>query len=189
MEYMFLSIALVTFFIIVTKYFPKYKNKNISYQKNNIDNQKINLILNTDFKTSPLMNKEEYKVYMSLQNLLFKEYKQKYLLFPQVGLGGFIKTLNDFNSISQREKKAFWAIGYLRADFLIIDAFGNPVLVIEYQGNGHYINNNTTERDTRKRVVCEKVGIRLIEIFSYYKNEDENKIKAILDNYFNKKHS
>lgn len=154
-------------------------------EKSNID--KLKLIQNTDFKTYPLMTKEEFKIYQFLQELLSSQYKsKKYRLFTQVAMGGFITTFKEFDSCSKEEKQAFWAINHLRVDFLIINKMGNPILVIEYQGSGHYQNGNKTEkimeRDTRKRSVCQKVGISFVEIFSELTEHNKYQISTILDN-------
>ncbi|OOF37977.1 hypothetical protein BKK49_10710 [Rodentibacter rarus] len=83
------------------------------------------------------------------------------------------------------KEKHFFSINQLRADFLIIDRFGKPVLVIEYQGTGHRLNNST-DRDTRKRYACNKVGIELIEILGKEDQSYLNKVILFLDNHKNK---
>ncbi|OOF41480.1 hypothetical protein BKK51_10770 [Rodentibacter trehalosifermentans] len=189
------------FFLFLIKELAKSKSKN-KYRKKRIpkfsndyfndknlletQNERIKSLLNTDLKSVSLMNKEEFLIFQSLEKLLNERFvKQKYRLFTQVGLGGFIKTKKSERICSEDERKAFFSINQLRADFLIIDRFGKPVLVIEYQGTGHRLNNST-DRDTRKRYACNKVGIELIEILGKEDQSYLNKVILFLDNHQNK---
>ena len=53
---------------------------------------------------------------------------------------------------------AFRPINAKRCYFLIIDRFGQPVIVIEYQGSGH-LQNHAVERDAIERTALESAGI------------------------------
>lgn len=145
-------------------------------------NDKIKQLLNAEFKACSLMNKAEFKVFRKLETLLTEQHgHQHYRLFSEVGLGAFIQPQNRV----KENQDAFWLINHLRADFLIVDRFGLPVLVIEYQGSGHRINNST-DRDTRKRYACQKVGVELIEILEQFEPQYEQKISLLLNNHYNK---
>ena len=58
---------------------------------------------------------------------------------------------------------AFRSINSKRLDFLMIDAYGMPVLAVEYQGHGHF-SDTTFMRDAVKREALRKAGIRLLEV-------------------------
>jgi hypothetical protein len=56
-----------------------------------------------------------------------------------------------------------WDINSKRADFLVVDNRGWPLLAIEYQGRGHY-RGNASKRDAVKRTVLARAGIHYIEV-------------------------
>lgn len=174
-----------------TKRIIKYRREEpvFYYQEDNkssFQNERIKQILNTNFKSRQLMNKAEYKVFCALEKLLLEKHReQNYRLFVQVGLGGLIDPPKKLDDCTKEEKDAFWAINHLRADFLIIDRFGKPVLVIEYQGSGHRVENSS-DRDTRKRYACQKVGVDLIEVFEHSKEFECEKISLLLNAHYAK---
>ncbi|TYA27464.1 DUF2726 domain-containing protein [Aggregatibacter actinomycetemcomitans] len=118
------------------------------------------------------MNKSEFNIFKSLTDLLNDEkYKGKnFRLFSQVGLGGIINTKTPYKSASQNEKNAFLAINSLRADFIILDCLGYPVVLIEYNGYGHNIEN-PAYRDIRKQYACQQVNLPLV---IFYFKDDKN---------------
>ncbi len=97
------------------------------------ENDRIKKLLATNLEPCSLMNKSEFRTFQALSNLLnSKHQNQGYRLFSQVSLGGFIQINNNerYQHWTKIEKDAFWAFNSLRADFLIIDIYGKPVLVI-----------------------------------------------------------
>ncbi len=155
------------------------------------ENDRVKKILSTNLKPSSLMNKSEFRTFQALNNLLNREHKgQGYRLFSQVSLGGFIQVNNSdrYENWTKIEKDVFWAFNSLRADFLIIDAYGKPVLVVEYQGQGHRISNSS-DRDLRKRYACQKAGIELVEVLERFEETDASKISLFLHNYYEKKNN
>ncbi|TCP12901.1 uncharacterized protein DUF2726 [Bisgaardia hudsonensis] len=133
--------------------------------------------MNADFQKAPLMNKCEYKLYIRLIKLLNEQYYNKGLrLFSQVSMGEFLKS---------KDSEAFKLINSKRVDFLIINNIGLPVVVIEYQGNGHF-DNNFIERDAIKREVCRKVGIEFIEIKPEYDELEFDFIARALNSVISK---
>ncbi len=168
-------------------YYPKsqYFEKTQEEFEKEKENDRIKNILGTNLKPYPLMNKSEFRTFQALNNLLNSQHnKQGYRLFSQVSLGGFIK-VNSSQNWTKIEKNAFGAFNSLRADFLIIDVYGKPVLVIEYQGKGHRISNSS-DRDLRKRYACQKAGIELIEVLERFEETDAEKVSLILNNYYEK---
>ncbi len=152
------------------------------------ENDRIKKLLATNLEPCSLMNKSEFRTFQALNNLLnSKHQNQGYRLFSQVSLGGFIQVNNNggYQNWTKIEKDAFWAFNSLRADFLIIDIYGKPVLVIEYQGKGHRVNNSS-DRDIRKRYACQRAGIELIEVLERFEETDAGKVSLILNNYCEK---
>lgn len=176
MEYCLIGIIAILFLILYKKNI-KSKEETASYEKRTIVNassEKISEILKTEYTIKPIMYKGEFRVYSELQELLLKNFQNKYTfrIFPQIALGCFIE--NADNNIK-----------YLRADFVIVSPRGYPIIVIEYQGDGHY-SNNFLERDRRKRIACENAGIRLIEVSSNFGKKYLEDVSEILDSYVKK---
>lgn len=65
------------------------------------------------------------------------------------------------------DKEAHFAINSKRVDFLIVDKNGCAVIVIEYQGQGHY-QDNAAKRDAVKREDCLKAGVIFLEFQPNY---------------------
>lgn len=184
MEYILLGIIIVVirillFFIYRKNVNPSKKKRYFLKKQTNINEytsaEKISKILKTEYTTKPIMYKGEFRVYCELQELLSKKFQDKYTfrVFPQIILGCFIE--NADNNIK-----------YLRADFVIINQSGFPIIVVEYQGDGHYNSNDFLERDRRKRIACENAGIRLIEVPSDFGKKYLEDVSEILQNYINK---
>lgn len=133
----------------------------------------LQVVANAGYSKRKLMNKEEYKLYLLLFNLLEEQYKGRNLrLFCQVSMGEFIRT---------EDSTAFGLINSKRVDFLIINAFGDPIIVIEYQGKGHF-QKNAIERDAIKKEACRKADIYYLEFtYNYTKLEIEQRISHILN--------
>ncbi|MDH3002029.1 DUF2726 domain-containing protein [Pasteurella multocida] len=150
--------------IILTK---KRKNKKRYAYSDFRPPSKLEILSNAEFKKSNLMNKSEYTLFTQLENLLNTQQNGKYFrLFSQVAMGEFIQA-NDSN--------AFHLINNKRVDFLIIDKDCQPIVVIEYQGSGHY-QNNAVERDVIKKECCRKANIDYIEFAPNYDELDFQRV-------------
>ena len=64
----------------------------------------------------------------------------------------------------QARLAAFNAISQKRVDFLLTDANRRPVLVVEFQGSGHWANG-AAKRDAVKAAALSKAGIPLVQVF------------------------
>ena len=124
------------------------------------------------FRQKRLLNKSEYKLLCQLEFWL-RTRSDGHRLFAQVLLGEVLQ-IEDVN--------AFRAINAKRCDFLIIDRFGWPVIVIEYQGSGHF-QNHAVERDAIKRTALESAGITFMEILHGY---EWDKVKLRLEDVIQK---
>jgi hypothetical protein len=83
-------------------------------------------------------------------------------LFAQVSYGAFLEATARAD-LEETRKAANHALIRKRADFLIIDRYGNPTAVLEYQGDGHY-QGNAHDRDHAKRIACHAAGIPFIQV-------------------------
>ena len=124
-------------------------------------------VVGQKFKPKRLMNRREYELYRLLERWV-REKDGGYRLFAQVSLGEILQI---------EAYKAFRAINAKRCDFLIIDWRGLPVIVIEYQGRGHF-QNHASERDAIKRTAVESAGIAFVEVFHNY---DWNTVQTQLE--------
>lgn len=108
-----------------------------------------------------LMNKPEFALYCELCALVATG-RAGHRLFAQVAFGAFLEVMarEDRREIADA---AYHAVHRKVADFLLIDRFGNPVAVIEYQGAGHY-QGNAHARDHAKRVACQRANIHFVEV-------------------------
>ncbi len=77
-----------------------------------------------------------------------------YRVFAQTSLGEILKS---------SDHDAFHSINSKRADILVIDAGGWPVLAVEYQDDGHY-QSAPAARDAVKKDVLRKAGVRHLEV-------------------------
>jgi hypothetical protein len=107
------------------------------------------------------MNKPEFVLFLELERIVAQG-RAGHRLFAQVSFGAFLEATSRAD-LTQIRDAAFYSVQRKVADFLLIDKFGNPVAVIEYQGDGHY-QGNAHDRDHAKRVACQRAGIPYIEV-------------------------
>ena len=104
------------------------------------------------------VNSEAYKVMVIIEKWVAAHYPG-YRVFPEISLGTFIKADTD---------EAFKSISGKRSDFLVVDKFGGPFLVIEYNGTGHKLDRNKPEiargRRRVKALALEKVNVPMAVI-------------------------
>jgi hypothetical protein len=114
-------------------------------------------VTSASFTKKHLMNKEEVQVFYEIENILqyVKDKTQKkYRVMAQVAMGEIM---------ASKDKEAFFAINSKRADFIIINSCGNPIVAVEYQGGGHY-QGNAPIREAIKKEALRKAGIDCIEV-------------------------
>ncbi|WP_176223459.1 DUF2726 domain-containing protein [Lonsdalea britannica] len=85
-------------------------------------------VSNNDFGRRKLMNKDEYCLFKRIEKLLNDRHCY-FRIFPQVSLGEILYS---------KDKNAYSSINSKRVDFVIINAYGDPCAVVEFQGTGHY---------------------------------------------------
>lgn len=108
-----------------------------------------------------LMNKPEFSLYCELQQLLARS-RDGQRLFAQVSFGAFLEATARAD-LEDIKKAAYFSVQRKVADFVIIDRVGLPVIVIEYQGDGHY-QGRAHDRDHAKRIACQMAGVPLMEV-------------------------
>ncbi|HHE3605447.1 TPA: DUF2726 domain-containing protein [Pasteurella multocida] len=167
-----LAIFIFIFKVIMIILTKKRKNKNRHTYSDFKQSNKLEILSKAEFRKSNLMNKSEYALFTQLKTLLDTQQNGKYFqLFSQVAMGEFIQ-VNDSN--------AFHLINQKRVDFLIIDKDCQPIVVIEYQGSGHY-QNNAVERDAIKKESCRKANIDYIEFTPDYDELDFQRVLKIVN--------
>lgn len=117
-----------------------------------VESKSIDIAHNSDFYRVNLLNHSEIRVFNELQ----KNLKSDFFIYPQVSLGEIIKAKN-------KNISAFNIINSKRVDFLIVNQRFNPIIAIEYHGQGHY-RGNYKVRDEVKRITLEKAGIIYLAI-------------------------
>jgi hypothetical protein len=108
----------------------------------------------------PLLNRSEQRLHAALSIALAELNRGDLFLMTQVSYGEFL---------ASKHRSTFLSFNSKRADFVVTDRDFNPVLVIEYQGSGHWGANwisrrNANHRDAIKRKVLRRAGIQLLEI-------------------------
>ena len=134
----------------------------------------IQHVMGATFQKKRLMNSEEYGLFKQLERMLRRN-TQGLRLFSQVSLGEIIQST---------DRTAFLRINSKRCDFVIIDRFGNALVVIEYQGSGHF-QGDSSHRDEVKRLALRKASIPTVEIlFGYEWLDVESELKKELGEVF-----
>ena len=125
----------------------------------------------------PLLNRSEQRLHAALSITLAELNRADLYLMTQVSYGEFL---------ASKHRSTFLSFNSKRADFVVTDRDFNPVLVIEYQGRGHWGTNwisrrNTTHRDAVKRKVLRRARIQLLEIHDGFSLADvRDKLGALL---------
>ncbi|MBK5933212.1 uncharacterized protein DUF2726 [Rhodovulum imhoffii] len=114
-----------------------------------------------DFYPRKPVNPEAYKAVFSVVERTLAEITPKHRLLAEVSMGSFLGTSNEKGTRGQ-QNLAFRSINSKRVDFLVIDEFGYPKLVIEYHGSGHF-QGSAEARDEVKRRALKRAGIPLLE--------------------------
>ncbi|SDH69593.1 DUF2726 domain-containing protein [Roseospirillum parvum] len=155
----------------------KQKNKRIfkRYDLSDAGNQ-LRFIEEVKLYRKRPINRESYEHFRYIEQHL-KNRQEGLRILAEVGLGAFIGT-SDAASTEKQRKRAFSSYNSKRVDFLVIDAFGNPAVAIEYHGSGHHLSPDAVARDAVKKRALQKAGIELLEI---YPNAHKPEVLARLD--------
>jgi hypothetical protein len=107
------------------------------------------------FETRRVLSRSEYHVFKVIEDDVAAA-RRGYRVFAQTSLGEILRSpcSNAFASINSK-----------RADILVIDPYGWPILAVEYQGSGHY-QGTAAARDAVKKEALRKAGVRYIEVLA-----------------------
>ncbi len=113
------------------------------------------------FQKQRVLNSSEYRVFKIIENEV-ATFGNGHRVFAQTCLGEILKS---------SDQDAFHSINSKRADILVIDGGGWPVLAVEYQGQGHYQNTAMT-RDAIKKEALRSAGVRYLEVYPADSDEE-----------------
>jgi len=115
--------------------------------------QQLNAVMAASFYKQRVLSRSEYHIFKIIEDevaILGKGYR----VFAQTSLGEILKS---------PDQNAFHSINSKRADILVIDGGGWPVLAVEYQGDGHY-RGAAAARDAVKKEALRKAGVQHLEV-------------------------
>ena len=115
--------------------------------------QQINAVMAASFRKQRVLSYVEYRVFKIIEDEVARLAKG-YRVFAQTCLGEILKS---------SDQRAFHSINSKRADILVVDRGGWPVLAVEYQGAGHY-QNTAAARDAVKKEALRKAGVQHLEV-------------------------
>ncbi len=115
----------------------------------------LRLVTGSGFRARKLMSKPEARVFYVAERAL-RSTGSRCRVMAQVNLGEIL---------SCTDKRAFSAVNSKRVDMLIISSSGDPLLAIEYQGEGHY-QSDAPARDAVKKEALRQAGIGYLEVSS-----------------------
>ncbi len=115
--------------------------------------QQLSAVMAASFEKQRVLSGPEYRVFRVIEKELAATHRG-YRVFGQTSLGEILQSPST---------DAFRAINSKRADILVIDPWGWPVLAVEYQGEAHY-QGTAAARDAIKKEALRKAGVRHIEV-------------------------
>ncbi|WP_025287628.1 DUF2726 domain-containing protein [Granulibacter bethesdensis] len=139
------------------------EQRKLNKKKNDLSNteNQRRFISQCDMQAKQPVNGEAVKVLYAIEEYI-KTCRPEWRFAFEVSLGAFVATAG--KSGDWYQDQAFKSYNSKRADFLLIDRYGKPVMVIEYNGSGHNLSEKAADRMAVKRLVLEKAGIPLLEI-------------------------
>lgn len=170
-----LKIFFILFFLIVLSGCGyEYKEQNKRYNQNtqrptsptpNNPSDNIAITRRSKYSRQKLLNNPERDLYWKLVTICKNN---KVIISAQVNLGEILQSEEGYKTIQCK-----------RCDFCITDRSFNPLVVIEYNGSGHF-NDTSKERDEIKKTAIESSGIALFIITENNKVGTLNEIKKFL---------
>ena len=123
--------------------------------------RQLNAVMAASFSKQRVLSRSEYHVFKIIENEV-ATFGKGHRVFAQTSLGEILRS---------SDRDAFHSINSKRADVLVIDGGGWPVLAVEYQGDGHY-QNMAAARDAVKKEALRKAGVRHLEVYPADSDED-----------------
>jgi hypothetical protein len=113
----------------------------------------LKAVMAASFRKQKVLRRAEYRVFKIVEDEAATLHKG-HRVFAQTCLGEVLKS---------SDESAFHSINSKRADILVVDRAGWPVLVVEYQGDGHY-QSMAAARDAVKKEALRKAGVQHLEV-------------------------
>ena len=142
-------------------YGPKFRQNDLSDPA-----QQLSAVMMASFEKQRVMNAGEYRAFKIVEQEV-RSSGQGFRVFAQTNLGEVLQSKND---------DAFRSINSKRADIIIIDRGGWPVLAVEHQGKGHY-QGKAAARDAVKKEALRKAGVGYVEVFEH-DSEDQIRLRV-----------
>ena len=138
-----------------THYRPSWRNQDRAPDRTDLTDagQQLAAVMAGTFRKRRVLSASEYRVFKIIEDDL-PATRSGYRVFAQTSLGEILES---------PFPDAFSSINSKRADILVVDRGGWPVLAIEYQGSGHY-QGTAAARDAIKKEALRKAGVRYLEI-------------------------
>lgn len=106
------------------------------------------------FRRKTLCNRLEQSAFFVLQQLVQRR-GQGEIVLAQVSMGEVLQNTN---------YRAFLSVNSKRLDLLVINAKFEPLLAVEIDGSGHFLNDNSHSNDRIKTQALKQAGIVLLRI-------------------------
>ena len=113
------------------------------------------------FQKQRVLSPSEYRIFKIIEDEV-ATWGKGHRVFAQTSLGEILKS---------SDQDAFHSINSKRADILVIDGGGWPILAVEYQGEGHYQNTAMTW-DAVKKEALRKAGVQHLEVHPADSDDD-----------------
>jgi hypothetical protein len=155
-------IALLVLAIVARRTPPAVQN-DVSDPRNQLD-----FVSRVEFERQPLLNKSEFQVLLVLEEVV-RGLDAGHRVMAQTVLGEFLRPKR--GGQAGNSDLAYRSINCKRADFVVVDSRGYAVLVVEYQGSGHY-QGTAMLRDAVKREALRTAGVTLIEVMPNFRRTD-----------------
>lgn len=153
-----------------------YRTRALDNDLSNAENQ-VKFIQQCQLYAYSPVNGEAYKILRVLE--IWKDtFHKDWRIAFEVSMGSFIKT--SMNQSEHITRSAFKSYNSKRVDFLLVNRFGQPCLVVEYHGSGHDLSGDAAERMTVKRLALEKANIPLVEFGEDITSQENKHIFQIL---------
>jgi len=142
---------------------PKWKTRQEAHQRSDqrqSATSQLETVMASSFTARPVMNKSEYNLFRIVEEEV-RTNLRGCRVFSQTALGAVLEG---------SDRVAHSTINSKRADVMVISPVGMPMLVIEYQGRGHY-QSDAAARDAVKREALRRARIGYLEVTDGHSTE------------------
>lgn len=144
--------------------------------------KQLQFVSRVAFETQPLLNKGEFQILLVLEEAV-RDVGGGFRVMAQTCLGEFLRPKRQPQFDAAASDLAYRSINSKRADFVIVDALGLAVVVVEYQGDGHY-QGTAVMRDAVKREAFQSAGVTLIEVKPRFSKADiGGQVREVLERH------